>query len=93
MAAQALRKSSSALGAYHRKLCARMDRPKTTTATAHKRARLVCLMPTKGQAYTSTDADAGQQYGEDRDRERVVKSLTKRAPTLCFHRVPAVAPA
>ena len=91
MAAQALRKSSSALGAYHRRLCARMDRPKaiTATATAHKLARLVYFMLTKGQAYT----DAGQQYYEDRYRERVVQSLTKRARTLGFQLVPAVAPA
>ena len=34
MAAQAQRKSSSALGAYHRRLCARMDRLKAITATA-----------------------------------------------------------
>ena len=89
MAAQALRKSSSALGAYHRRLCARMDRPKAITATAHKLARLVYFMLTKGQAYT----DAGQQYYEDRYRERVVQSLTKRARTLGFQLVPAVAPA
>ena len=89
MAAQALRKSQSALGAYHRRLCARMDRPKAITATAHKLARLVYFMLTKGQAY----ADAGQQYYEDRYRERVVQSLTKRAHTLGFQLVPAVAPA
>ena len=93
MAAQALRKSSSALGAYHRRLCARMDRPKAITATAHKLARLVYLMLTKGQACTCTDADAGQQYDEDRYRERVVQNLNKRAHTLGFQLVPAVAPA
>ena len=88
-AAQALRKSQCALGAYHRRLCARMDRPKAITATAHKLARLVYFMLTKGQAY----ADAGQQYYEDCYRERVVQSLTKRAHTLGFQLVPAVVPA
>ena len=63
------------------------------TATAHKLARLVYLMLTKGQARTCADADAGHQYDEDRYRERVVKSLTKRGHTLGFQRVPAVAPA
>jgi len=43
-----------------------MDRPKTITATAHKLARLIYFMLTKGQAY----ADAGQQYYEERYRER-----------------------
>ena len=40
-------------------------------------------------AYT----DAGQQYYEDRYRERVVKSLTKRAHTLGFQLVPSSAAA
>jgi transposase len=88
MAAQALRRSQSALGAYHRRLCARMDRPKAITATAHKLARLVYFMMTKGQAY----ADQGQQYYEDRYRERVVQSLTKRAQTLGFQLVPTPSP-
>jgi transposase len=87
MAAQALRKSQSALGAYHRRLCARMDRPKAITATAHKLARLIYFMLTKGQAY----ADAGQQYYEERYRERVVQNLTKRAQTLGFQLVPVAA--
>ena len=56
MAAQALCKSQSALGAYHRRLCARMDRPKAITATAHKLARLAYFMLTRGQAYV----EAGQ---------------------------------
>ena len=43
----------------------------------------------KGQAY----ADAGQQYYEDRYRERVVQNLTKRAQTLGFQLVPVAASA
>ena len=87
MAAQALRKSQSALGAYHRRLCARMDRPKAITATAHKLARLVYFMLTKGQAYV----EAGQQYYEERYRDRVVKNLTKRAHELGFELNPTSA--
>ena len=86
MAAQALRKSQSALGAYHRRLCARMDRPKAITATAHKLARLVYFMLTKGQAYV----EAGQDYYEQRYRERVVQNLTKRAHHLGFELTPAI---
>ena len=85
MAAPALRKSQSALGAYHRRLCARMDRPKAITATAHKLARLIYFMLTKGQDHV----DAGQHYYEDRYRERVVQNLSKRAHTLGFQPVPA----
>lgn len=85
MAAQALRKSQSALGAYHRRLCARMDRPKAITATAHKLARLVYFMLTKGQAYV----EVGQDYYEQRYRERVVQNLTRRAHHLGFELTPA----
>jgi transposase len=41
-------------------------------------------MLTKGQAYVET----GQQYNEERYRERVVQSLTKRAQTLGFQLIP-----
>jgi len=89
MAAQALRKSQSALGAYHRRLCARMDRAKAITATAHKLARLVYFMLTRGQAYV----DAGQQQYEERYQQRVIQSLTKRAQALGFQLIPAPQPA
>ena len=46
-------------------------------------------MLTKGQGY----ADAGQQYCEDRYRERVVQRLNKRAHTLDFQLVSASAAA
>ena len=54
--------ATDALGAYHRRLCARMDRPTAITATAHKLARLVYFMLTRGQAYV----EAGQQDYEER---------------------------
>lgn len=66
MAAQALRKSQTALGAHHRRLCSRMDKPKAITASAHKLARLVYFMLTKGQAFV----EAGQDEYEERYRQR-----------------------
>ena len=56
--AAALRTSPAALGAYYRRLCARMDKPKAVTAAAHKLARLIYAMLTRGQEYT----DRGQAY-------------------------------
>jgi len=56
LAAAALRSSQSALGAYDRRRCARMDKPKLVTAAAHKLAPLICAMLTKGEEYT----DLGQ---------------------------------
>ena len=50
MAAAALRPSQSALGAYYRRLCARMDKPKAITAAAHKLARLSYTTLIRGKA-------------------------------------------
>jgi transposase len=78
LAASALRTSQSALGAYFRRLCARMDKPKAVTAAAHKLARLIYTMLTKGEEYT----DQGQDYYEERYRERVLWNLTRRAEKM-----------
>jgi transposase len=89
MAAQSLRKSQSALGAYHRRLCSRMDRAKAIAATAHKLARLVYLMLTRGQAYV----EAGQKQYEERYQQRLVHNLAKRAQALGFQLMPVPLPA
>ena len=85
LAAAALRSSQSALGAYFRRLCSRMDKPKAITATAHKLARLIYIMLTKGEQYT----DQGQLYYEERYRERVLRTLSGRAAKLGMKMVPA----
>lgn len=89
LAAVALRSSRSALGAYYRRMCARMDKAKAVTAAAHKLARLIYLMITKGQDYV----DQGQLYYEERYRERVVRGLAKRATELGMQLVPCSKPA
>ena len=78
LAAAALRTSQSALGAYFRRLCSRMDKAKAVTAAAHKLARLIYTLLTKGEQY----ADQGQNYYEERYRERVLHQLAKRAEQL-----------
>jgi transposase len=84
LAAAALRSSKSALGAYYRRMCARMDKGKAVTAAAHKLARLIYLMLTRGEEYT----DQGQLYYEERYRERVVRNLSKKASELGLQLVP-----
>ena len=79
-----LRSSQSSLGAYFRRLCALLDRPKAITATAHKLARLIYTMLTKGSEYT----DQGQDYFEERYRQRVMHHLAKRAERLGFQLTP-----
>ncbi len=78
LAAAALRTSQSTLGAYFRRMCSRMDKPKAVTAAAHKLARLIYTMLTKGEEYTNE----GQNYYEQRHRERVVQQLSQRAAKL-----------
>jgi len=55
-----------------------MDKPKAVTAAAHKLARLIYTMLTRGEEYT----DQGQAYYEERYRERVLRHLTQRAEKL-----------
>ncbi len=85
LAAAALRSSQSALGAYYRRMCARMDKPKAVTAAAHKLARLIYAMLTQGQEYT----DRGQDYFEERYRQRVLHNLAQRAKAMGMQLVPS----
>lgn len=89
LAAAALRTSRSALGAYFRRLCSRMDKPKAVTAAAHKLARLIYTMLTKGEEYI----DQGQDYFEARYRDRALRQLSQRAQTLGMKLVVAEHPA
>ena len=85
LAAHALRASKSALGAYYRRLCSRLDKAKAITAAAHKLARLVYTMLTRGTEYV----DKGQEYYEERYRQRVVHNLNKKAAAMGFVLMPA----
>ena len=85
LAAHALRASKSALGAYYRRLCSRLDKAKAITAAAHKLARLVYTMLTRGTEYV----DKGQEYYEERYRQRVVHNLNKKAAAMGFFLMPA----
>ena len=87
MAASNLIRSRSAMGAYYRRLCARMDKPRAITATAHKLARLIYLMLTRGQEYV----DRGEAYYEERHKQRVIASLRRKAASLGMQLTPAPA--
>ena len=66
-----------------------MDKPKAVTAAAHKLARLIYTMLTKGKEYT----DQGQDYCEERYRERVTRALSQRAAKFGMQMVPTAQPA
>lgn len=61
-----------------------MDKGKAVTACAHKLARIIYTMLTQGEAFV----DQGQEHYEEKYRQRVVKSLTKRAEQLGFQLIP-----
>ena len=84
LAAQALHRSKTALGAYFRRMKARLGAPKAITATAHKLARLIYFTLKQGWDYV----DPGQDWYERQYRDRIVKSLYRRAKDLGFHLVP-----
>jgi transposase len=83
LAAQGLVHSHSALGAYYRRMRARLGAPKAMTATAHKLARLVYSMLRYGTAYV----DAGQQAYEQKYRDRVLTNLQRKARVLGYQLV------
>ena len=87
MAATSLHHSHSALGAYYRRLCGRLDKPKAIRATAHKLARLIYTLLTKGTEYV----DQGQDYYEERYRQRVVHHLNRKATAMGFRLIPVEA--
>ncbi len=69
-----------AQGAFYRRLCARMDKPRANTATAHKLARMVYFMLTRDEAFV----DQGQQRYEEQQRQRSIAALKRRAAALDF---------
>jgi len=83
LAAQGVANSHSALGAYERRMRARLGAPKAMTATAHKLARLVYSMLRYGTAYV----DAGQQAYEHKYRDRVLTTLQRKATAFGYQLV------
>ncbi|CAE6865351.1 hypothetical protein R75465_07914 [Paraburkholderia aspalathi] len=77
LAAMSLSRNDSALGAFYRRLCSRMDKPRANTAVAHKLARMVYFMLTRGEAFV----DQGQQHYEEQQRQRSIAALKRRAPS------------
>ena len=86
LAANALHRSNSALGAFLRRKKAQLGAPKAITATAHKLARIIYSMLRSGQGYV----DAGAQYYESQYRERALRAAKRRAAQLGHRLVPIV---
>ena len=80
MAALSLSHSGSALGAFNRRLCRRMDKPRANTAPVYQLARMVCFMLTRGEGFV----DQSQQRYQEQQRAHSVAALKRRAAMLGF---------
>jgi hypothetical protein len=89
LAAHGLHRSQCALGAYYRRMAARLGAGKAITATAHKLARLVYAILTTGEEFI----ERTQDHYEDQVRSRTIRYLQKKAASLGFNLQPnAVCP-
>jgi transposase len=78
MAALALSRGPSALGAFYRRLKAKIGAPKALTATAHKLAKQFYRILRYGGDYV----DQGEQKYQEQIRDRQLKALRRRAAAL-----------
>ena len=83
LCASTLYRSQTALGAFYRRMKARIGGPEAVTAAAHKLARLFYTLLKEGKAYS----ERGQDYYEMTYRARVTNNLKKRAKQLGFELV------
>jgi transposase len=84
LAAQSLYRSHSALGAYFRRMRAKLGAPKAITATAHKLARILYHLLTTGEPY----AESQLAKTEAVYRKRMESRLYAQARALGFQLVP-----
>lgn len=86
-AAVSVARSASELGAYYRRMQARKGPGAAITATAHKLARLYYSLVKNGQEYD----EARARQDEEKQRERMVVNLRKRAKGLGYELVAVAA--
>ena len=87
IAAVSVGRTSTALGAFFRRLAARAGKAKAVTATARKIAVLFYNTLRHGAAYV----DPGANYYEERYRRRTIENLRRRADALGFSLIEATA--
>jgi transposase len=85
LAARSLHHSKSAMGAFFRRLKARLGVSKAIVATAHRLARLVYRLLQRGEAYVAQ----GMEDYEKKYREQRARTLARQARELGFELVAA----
>jgi hypothetical protein len=88
LAAGTVGRTDTALGAFYRRLSARIGKAKAVTATARKIAVLFYNAVQRGMNYI----DPGASYYEIRYRERVIDNLHRRAKAFGFVLQPVAPP-
>jgi hypothetical protein len=87
LAAQSLERSQSALGAFYRRLKARLGPQKAINATAYKLARMIY----RSIKYRTVYVDPGVDAYATRFKDKIVRSLDRRARSLGFQLTPVAA--
>lgn len=80
LAAYSLHNSKTAIGAFFRRKKGQLGPAKAITATAHKLARIIYNMLKNGTKYK----DVGQDYYEQRYKNRMIANLKRRAKQLGY---------
>lgn len=83
LAATALERSQTAMGAYYRRMKAKLGAAEGVTATAHKLARILYRLIKHGEAYVRQ----GLADYEKKHRERKLKGLKKAAESIGYELV------
>ena len=83
LAANALHRSDSALGAFLRRKKAQLGAPKAITATGHQPARIIYSM----LRYSKQYVDAGAEYYDRQRRQRALRAVKRRAAQLGYELV------
>lgn len=85
IAAQTLHRSKSALGVFYRRKRAQLGQEKAITAAAHKLARMIYFTLKYQRPYV----DPGPDHYTEQHRDRLLKSMDKRARQLGYQLVKA----
>jgi transposase len=84
LAAFTLYRSSCYLGAFFRRMRARLGSPKAITATAHKLAKILYRMLMTGEDYR----ELGENYYEQQHQNRVLANLQRKAKEMGYSLIP-----
>lgn len=87
VAARSLHGNKSAMGAFYRRMRAKHGPMKANLAAAHRMARTIYFMLKNKTEYK----DPGEEYYQEKYRNRVVRNLKKKASELGFDLIPAAA--